>query len=1097
MGCYPARLQYRRRLTHTCTMDDAQAQALQTALLAQDAVALAKHLGPLLRSPTGPRPSVEAVGALARTLLPIAQALDGRTLWRLCRDAAAAARPAISLQRLVALAARAPVPASAWHPQGRRALAAALGSSDAVARMLEADPACALALYTGQAASAAPSQVHLRAAVRHLRATATDIDTLATALRHFRGTQWLHIVARATAGIATVAQTMRALSDLADVVVDVCARYLLRRARSISGPFVTAGCGWAGFAVVAQGKLGGRELNMSSDIDLQFFYDRPEVHDAATSELQGRYTTVARRLIHALSHSDAVGMGYRVDMDLRPEGKKGPLVNAVPAAEAYYAAFGAPWERLALIRARHIGGAAWVTAGFLRSVHSFVYPRHVAEDTVAKVRSVANRIASSRRAARLRLGDAPGIDIKRDHGGIRDVELFVQTLQHLHGGQHPSLQTGSLMAALTALPLCGVLPLATCADLRQSYLFLREVENCLQAVEERQTHLLPVDKAALGQLAGSLRLRGGAKALRRQLAAARQRVRRRTQGLFAAPRARPRSRAAVALASRGADQCGALAAMGFVAPDEAQGALQSLASSRHSPFWAPDGTVGSHLAVALLAAMARSPDPDQALRLYTDLDPQLRRAPGYLRLLAAAPAVRQRLMDLLGTSALFGRTLVQFPDLIDWLGTTPDPSTSRLPRDADTYGARLQPRLARFTGDVSLQGRALCRFKMREQLRIALLDIAGALHVQQVTGQLASLAEACVRAALRLAAATLRPDAAATGSPGTDGAGPADATAPGFCVPQGFVILAVGRLGGWEMGYGSDLDLLFVYNDSFGDEADRRPMQALRLAQRCIAQLTNPGPEGALYPIDTRLRPSGNQGPLVTTAAGFIAYYRQRAMLWEHQALLRARPIAGDLALGHDVLVALAPCRYPPALAAGAWSEIHHMRQRMQAERSQARGGRTAAAAVGDTTDIKLDAGGLADLEFAVQALQLRHAHAHPSLQHTATATVLSALGGSGAAPPQLSPARCRRLLAAYWFLRRLENALRIVHDRPLSAVNFGHPANIALARRLGYAGRAQPLAELQRDWQRMAHRASRFYRDVLQPTAAKVADTGLTSPAI
>ncbi|RYE86552.1 MAG: hypothetical protein EOO78_36950, partial [Oxalobacteraceae bacterium] len=340
---------------------------------------------------------------------------------------------------------------------------------DAVARMLDADPTCALALYTGKAATAAPSQAHLRDAVRRLRVTTTDVDDLATALRRFRGTQWLHIVARATAGIATVAQTMRALSDLADVIVDVCARYLLRRARSVGGPFVTAGCGWAGFAVVAQGKLGGRELNVSSDIDLQFFYDRPEVHDAATSELHGRYTTVARRLIYALSHSDAMGMGYRVDMDLRPEGQKGPLVNAVPAAEAYYATFGAPWERLALIRARHIGGAAWVTAGFLRSVHSFVYPRHVAEDTVAKVRSVANSIGSSRRAARLRLGDAPGIDIKRDRGGIRDVELFVQTLQHLHGGQHPTLQTGSLTAALTALPLCGVLPLATCADLRQSY----------------------------------------------------------------------------------------------------------------------------------------------------------------------------------------------------------------------------------------------------------------------------------------------------------------------------------------------------------------------------------------------------------------------------------------------------------------------------------------------------------------------------------------------------------------------------------------------------------------------------------------------------
>jgi glutamate-ammonia-ligase adenylyltransferase len=897
--------------------------------------------------------------------------------------------------------------------------------------------------------------------LRRSRVQAHDAAAFDTAVRYMRSRQWAHIVARAAAQLVGVAETLQALSDLADAVLDACTRYHLRRARSSGGPFTAVGGGWAGLCVLAQGKLGGQELNVSSDIDLQFLYDRPSEADVSTCTLQARYTAVARQIVHSLGHSDAAGLGYRVDIDLRPEGKKGPLINTIAAAETYYATWGQPWEALALIRARPVAGARWVGQAFLRHVHGFIYPRHVAEETLHKVRSVAGRIARERQHARLQAGLAPGIDIKRDRGGIRDVELFVQTLQHLHGGRQPSLQTGSQRVALAALQLCGLLPQTTCEQLYTGYLTLREVENWLQADEERQTHTLPEDAAGLAFLARQMRLRGGPRALRRRLSQARHAIRRRTQPLFAAPSERGRSPAAVALATSGAAQCAALEALGFAQPREAQGALQVVAQGQGGPFCGAEASGARRLARALLRAMGHSPDPDQALRLYADLDPLLRRAPGYLQLLAAAPTVRRRLIDLLGTSEFLGRTLVRFPELLDWLAATQAHAVLRLPTDAAAYTHKALGRLQRFAGDLDLQGRALCRFKLREQLRIGVLDIASALPVAHVTRQLAGLAQACIEVALRLAAASV--------------AGP-QATAELAAGGLGFAVLALGRLGGSDMGYGSDLDLVFVYSPELTEDPSDASSYALRLAQRCIGWLTARQPEGTLYPIDTRLRPSGNQGPLVSSETAFVAYYHERAMLWERQALLRARPVAGDITLGARVLGRLQAWRYPTALPAEAWTQIHVMRQRMQAQRSHTRG---TSGRAPDRTDIKMDAGGLVDLEFAVQALQLRHAHANARLRQTHTAAALEALAEAG----HISRQRAPSLLAAYWFLRRLENALRVVHDQPLSAIDFAHPGAQALARRMGYGGRAHPARALQHDWQQMARRAHRLYCDVLQPT--------------
>ncbi|HET6343333.1 MAG TPA: bifunctional [glutamate--ammonia ligase]-adenylyl-L-tyrosine phosphorylase/[glutamate--ammonia-ligase] adenylyltransferase, partial [Myxococcota bacterium] len=508
------------------------------------------------------------------------------------------------------------------------------------------------------------------------------------------------------------------------------------------------------------------------------------------------------------------------------------------------------------------------------------------------------------------------------------------------------------------------------------------------------------------------------------------------------------SRAAAALHAEESAQRQALAALGFSDGREAQGVLAALSQSVGGPFsqHAPERL--RQLAAPLLSDMAKSPDPDQALRLFADLDRSLRRHPGYYRLLAQAPPLRHRLIDLLGASEFLGRAILNFPELVDWLSAARDPG-AHAERAPTEMCQEVDARLAKLD-DLELRLRSLCRFKLQEQLRVGVLDLAFALPTEAVLGQLCAVAEACLGAALGLAREALADRLEAP-------------------VESGFAVLGMGRFGGREMGYGSDLDLLFIYDDTAA--AGPSPKDAVRLAQRLIQMLTLRMSEGVLYPIDTRLRPSGAQGPLVSSATGFCTYHRERAMLWERQALLRARPVAGDLAFGARVLDSLADVRYPVALPPGAGLEIHRVRRRMERELAREAGARS---------NLKTGRGGLVDLEFAIQYLQLAHAHAHPSLRTPETVSALGALMDLGLVPPR----RGRQLLAAYRFLRFLENRLRVVEDRPIAAVDFEGPRIGQLARRMGYGQRAPAVLALRRDYARVTQRVRRFYNAVLTPPA-------------
>ena len=1029
--------------------------ALEAAVAQRDRGALEKSLGFRLLSMT----------ALTQALDLGMSAAELAHLGRACQRTADAP---LAMDRLLTLLPSMRLPVAQWSPHGRVALAAVLGGSHVCCRYLTGRPALAQALARGDFVRHRKPLHSMRDELRQRRVHATDDESFEQMLRRYRVREWVRIVARSLASLANTAAVLGELSDLADAVIDAATRYHLRRERSRGGPWLGRGARHGvGFAVLAQGKLGAQELNLSSDIDVQFLYSHSDPASPPLPHLHERYHAAGQRIVQCLSRRDDHGFCYRVDLDLRPEGKKGALVNSVPGAEHYYEVWGQSWERLALLRGRHVGGAQWVTQSFLTAVRPFVFPRSLDMATVEEIRALKERLHEERKGASIRRGREIGVDIKRDAGCIREIELFVQILQLLHGGREPALRTTSLHIALQRLQFAGLLPIATGESLERAYLYFRRVENALQAVDERQTHRLPDNPEELEHVArmlspprwGASAPRPGARLLR-NVARERRLVQRMTASLFnasASPAGSPRARGVhmdlrVALdPSNPQAQQQALGALGFTNAQEAAGGLAAMRQEVGGPFSPHAAEKVRALAAPLLADMGKSPDPDQALRLFSSLNPALRRHPGYLRMLADAPPLRRRLIDLLGSSEFLGRTILHFPELIDWLATARDPA-GLMARRAETMLDEVNARLHKLDNanpdEPEVKLRSLRRFKLQEQLRIAMLDLAGTLSLPQVQTQLTLLAEVCLRAAWDLARSDL-------------------AERLGTAAQAGFCIVALGRLGAQEMGYGSDLDLLFVFDE--GRDANLDARAAVRLAQRLIQNLTLHVSEGVLYPIDTRLRPSGAQGPLVSSATGFTQYHRARAMLWERQALLRARPVAGDLQLGERILQGLADVRYPAALASDAGAEIHRLRSRMLQELARKQAGQF---------NVKTGRGGLVDLEFVVQYLQLKHAHAHPCLQVTSTGQAIAALGTAKI----WGGKRMDAIQKAYKFLRLLENRLRIVHDRPITAVELDGPLALPLARRMGYPPRGHAQARLRRDYQRVTDRVARLYDQIFAP---------------
>jgi len=802
----------------------------------------------------------------------------------------------------------------------------------------------------------------------------------------------------------------------------------------------------ATLAVIGMGKLGGEELNFASDVDVIYIYSSDQGEAGALS-LHEYFAKLCLNVTAALSEVTEDDVVFRVDLRLRPEGAKGAIANSVAQAERYYETFGRPWERQAWIKARACAGDPTLGAEILTMLRPFVFPRLVAPTVIDDVRDLNRRIKREL-VRRPQHHEGPeGYDLKNGEGGIREIEFFVQALQLIHAGKRPVLRARGTLAVLDALLFAGLVTDDEHRHLWRAYRWLRHAEHVLQLEGGLQTQIVPDDTARLEVLARRLGYTGTATAS--------------ASSAFAIDLVKHTTHVARLFASLGDaeeegppdvvaildgmlapdDEAAALARLGFVDITAAHAELTRMRRRHGSPF-AP-GATERHRRIggALLAEIATSADPDQALRFLSDLIAQRGETWSIWRLLDENPPLVRLLGSLLGASAYLARTLVDMPELIDLLVQLGLSSPSRR---AAEVAADLDAKLAGVDAtDPEALWSAVAEIKNGHVLRVGLADFAGALDALAVCGELTEIAEACLGRALAIVERQLaerhgRPPA------GDDGAR--------------LAVLGMGKLGGRELGYAADLDVVFVYTGGDGESDGPVPLTTIewfsRCAQRLLGALRMRTPRGRLYEVDTRLRPSGSQGLLVTSLAGWRRYHAVEAALWERQALIKLRPVAGDPTLGAEVARLAADTVYgtePEALGGvrAIADAIVKMRQKIERE-------------LGGESDLKTGAGGVIDVEFAAQFLQLAHGHAHPALRTTSTVDALRAAARSGVAP-----ARQMELLdQGYRFLRGIENRLRVVNDQPVHRLPETAEELAKLARRSGFPDGALLRQHVER-WQR------------------------------
>jgi len=856
-------------------------------------------------------------------------------------------------------------------------------------------------------------------ATRHV--ALSDTKALHRRLRRYKYRELLRLMVRDAALRAPMVELGREQSALAEALIAAALAWAERSLQARHGaPDVP------GFCVLGMGKLGGEDLNFSSDVDLVYLY-RADGHTrggvAGSLPLVQYYTRLGETLTQALTQVTAEGFCYRVDLNLRPQGRAGAMVLSLPASLAYYEGFGRTWERAALLKAREVAGDASLARELLDALEPFLWRRALDFSVVDDLRDLKARIDMR--------GKASTEDVKLGPGGIREVEFFVNALQLLQGGRDPSLREPRTTRALRKLERAGFVPGPVADGLEEAYLFLRRVENRLQMREERQTQTLPTDARERLRLATSLGYPDwGA------LSAELERHRRLVQESFTTllgqtARDEVPDEPLLALAldpdPPREERRAALGQRGFADPERALAELERLAQVPHSPF--RDGGSGVE-AVRLLSELARTPDPDQALLHFSDFLARLHHPEGYLALLTRMPRASRRLFNLFGQSDYLSRIFLRHPELLDSLLQARLDEAEKSP---ERIRQELAARLARHP-DAEARHAAMPRFKNEELLRLGLNDIGGDLTVPQVARQLTAVAEALVDECLFLA---LEEQRERYGQP-VDASGQR----------EGLVVIALGKLGGEELGYHSDLDLLFVYSGTGQADTSGGSRGAIthheyfaKTVQRLMTLLQVQLREGHLYTIDTRLRPSGNQGALVVSEGALREHHLKRARLWERQALIKARPAAGDStrfgALRDELLT---PLVYERPLPPDAAAEIDRLRMRMERELAHENA---------HQLNPKLGHGGLVDVEFTVQYLQLLHGGRHPRVRGPHTLTALDALQAEGL----LAAGDADVLRQGYLFLRRVENRLRLVHASSLAHMpTQGRPLAL-LARRLGVLG--------------------------------------------
>ena len=870
-----------------------------------------------------------------------------------------------------------------------------VAGSDYVAEQLRRDPAMAWRLVDDQRLWRPLATQEMAGLLTDALGEVTTEEQLAQALRRFRQEQQVRIIWRDLTRHASTMQTTQDLSDMADTCIEQSYQWAYQElVRTFGVPRNDAGKQQQ-LVVLGMGKLGAHELNLSSDIDLIFAYPESGETVGGRRSLSNQefFSRVGQGLIRLLDEVTVDGFVFRVDMRLRPYGDSGALVFSFNALEQYYQNQGRDWERYAMIKARVVAGDQPAGTELLAMLKPFVYRRYLDFAAIEALRNLKQMI--QREVLRKGMQD----NVKLGSGGIREVEFIGQAFQLIHGGRDRSLQQRPILSVLDVLATNVYLPDSTVDELKGAYLFLRDTEHVLQAIDDRQTQMLPVDPVARARVALMLGFADWT-AFRSHLETQRARVARRFAGVIADPdedenQEQPPYAVWMSLWEGDPEPEQAheqLTEGGFKDPARAWTQLQNLMASPRVRAMQRMGRERMDVFIPRLLSMAAEhEDPDLALERVLPLVEAVARRSAYLLLLTENPGALHELLVLCSASPLLAEQIARYPVVLDELL-----NAGRLysPPQTGELLDELRQELVRIPeDDLEQQMEVLRYFKRAHVLRIAASEIAGTLPLMKVSDYLTWIAEAILQQVLQLA---WRDMVRRHGRPRRH---------DGSACELDFIIVGYGKVGGIELGHGSDLDLVFIHDGDTEAETDgARPLDGgrfyTRLGQRIIHMLNVQTPSGVLYDVDMRLRPSGDSGLLVTSLEAFARYQQETAWTWEHQALVRARPLAGCNALG-DRFVALRAevlgrKRDETTLRQDVLSMRHKMRENLGTQATQ--GGFAPAAFTAEALfDLKQDAGGIVDIEFMVQYAVLAWSCRYPELlRFTDNIRILDGLRDAG-----------------------------------------------------------------------------------------------------
>jgi len=902
----------------------------------------------------------------------------------------------------------------------------------------------------------------------------SDLKQAYPALRRIKQREMLRIGAKDLTGSSDFSETTRSLTTLAEAAIEAAYQTADRFMKIRYGrPMMEDPSGTpreCRFAVLGMGKLGGAELNFSSDIDLLYLYESDQGETTGVSDAYGGvqgsmgdhlyFVRLSEALTDMLHANTEDGFVFRVDLRLRPEGSQGPVASSLRTFELYYESFGRTWERAALTKCRPVAGDLSFGKEFENMVRPFVYRKYLDYEAIDEIKEMKKKILK-----KLGQRTSRGDNIKLGRGGIREIEFFIQALQLIYGGRITWIRERNSLRALHRLCDKELITYEDFSSLSKAYIFLRDVEHKLQIENQLQLQTLPTDPSRLEQLAR----RCGARDLRnflQDLDGHRSRVQRLFENLFY-----EKERGLGEEDSPVHDILSEdpeveevhrhLSLLGFQNPHIA---YKNIILLKEGPPYAHTSSrckvLFRKIAPALLKEVSSSPDPDMALNNLERFVSIYGAREIFYGLLGETPPFLKKIVFVFSMSSYLSNLLVRHPDTIEVLiGEDlmhPEPPSEILFRTLMQGMKKISSSPERMD--------LLRRFKHLEEMKIGLRDILMDTDLLETSQALSRLADACLETAYTLAMEELVKTYGSPQNPlGED---------------AGFAVMGAGKLGSEELIYGSDLDLIFVYSE--GGECSGHGKITnkdffTRLAGRITAILSTMTAEGMAYRVDLRLRPQGEAGPLVQSLEGFHEYLDQSIQPWERQALTRVRFCAGDKKTGERLrsLITETLFHHPPD------PELHKkvLEMRMKIEQEKARQSEA-------LLFFKTGAGGLIDIEFLVQYLQLRYGYENPEIRFPGTLRILNTACRLGF----LSEEDAALLKASYLFLSRLESRTRIVQDRPITSLSSDPGKNRALALRMGYANNdtEPPGRKLLDDYHAVTQKTREIFLRLLSGPARK-----------